>query len=163
MQFSGAVMTVSRVLFTLSASLWACECLPFGWSAGQIVRAIWKEGHASLASLRFRGAVWCWCPTPPSIPGSPQDGCIRISHSTVNLNGLIYHSTVTEGWERQRERAWEERERDADGCFFNIRRNWILHYLTCAVSQAAPRLLMACCNRIGSVFWFFNFAAVPRC
>ena len=137
----------------------------FGLSAGQIVWAIWKERHASPPSLRFRGAVRCWCPTPASIRGFPRDERIRISHSIVNLNGLIHHSKVTEWCEQQREKkkSMRERERDAKGCFFNIKWNWIPHYRTSAVSQAAPRLLMKSCNRIGSVFRFFNFTAAPRC
>lgn len=76
----------------------------------------------------------------------------------------MHHSKVTEWCVSSRGRECEnERERDAMGCFFNIKWNWIPHYLTCAISQAAPRLLMESCDRIGSVFPFFNFTAAPKC
>lgn len=91
-------------------------------------------------------------PLRQAFPGSPQDGPIRISHSTVNLNSLIHHSVVTDWCEQQRERAWA-RKRDAKGCFFNIQRNWNLRYLACVISQAAHRLLMESCNRIVQSFY----------
>lgn len=47
--------------------------------------------------------------------------------------------------------SMSKRERDAKGCFFNIKRNWNLRYLT-VVSLAAHRLLMESCNRIVQSF-----------
>lgn len=107
------------------------------------------EGRKCCACMAAQPEVQkqCWCPTPPSIPASPRDGRIRISHSTVNLSGLIHHSEVPE-WCEQAERECEEEM--PKGCFSNIKRNWILCYLTCVVSQAAHGLLMDRCNRIGS-------------
>lgn len=164
--FCVVVMAVLVVLFTPLHIIMIVWMSAFGWSAGQIVWAIWKRAPCLAAQPEVQR--WCVCVVLMSHsskhhPGSPRDGRIRISHSIVNLNGLIHHSKVREWCEQQRKKSVRETESDAKGCFFNIKWNWILHYLTCAVSQAAPRLLMESCNRIGSVFQFFNFTAAPRC